>query len=207
MRNFAIIAILSALLPAGLAHAEPLDRIAVTIGNHVITESELILDLRVGAFLDRAPVDLSPAARRRSAERLVDQFLILREATESHLKLPTEEDAITLLSTIKAEYGTLTDYRAALKSYGIEERDVVAQLLAGLIGITFTDLRFRPAIQVSEEDLRAYYAKLKLTASFEDSREQLEELITRQRTTEALDQWLATTRATTRIEYREQAFQ
>lgn len=195
-------AAIAVLFTALTAQAEPLDRIAVSIGNQVITESALVLDLRVSAFMDRSPVDLSPAAKRRSAERLTDQLLILREANESHLALPTS--ANTLLGDLRSQYGP--DYSAALKSYGIQERDVEAQLLSGLIGLTFTDLRFRPAVQIPEEDLRAYYAKLTGEGTFEANRDKIEELLRRQRTSEALDQWLVTARAAARVQYREQVF-
>jgi hypothetical protein len=199
MRTRAAIAVLFTGL---LAYAEPLDRIAVSIGTQVITESALMLDLRVSAFLDRVPVDVSPAAKRRSAERLTDQVLILREATESHLTLPTS--AATLMNDLRVQYGP--DYPAALKRYGIEERDIAAQLLAGLIGLTFTDLRFRPAVQISEEELRTYFGKLNGEATFEASRDQIEELLRRQRTSEALDQWLVTARAAGRVQFREAVF-
>jgi len=203
MRNCLAIAV---LFPALIARAEPLDRVAVSIGSQVITESALALDLRVGAFLDRGPLDLSPAAKRRAAERLADQVLILREATESHLALPTAQNAASLLNDVKQQYGPPGEYEAALKRYGIEESDLAAQLLAGLIGVTFTDLRFRPAVQIPEEDMRAYYGKLDGTATFEASRDQIEELLTRQRTSEALDQWLVTARAAAKVQFREQVF-
>jgi hypothetical protein len=203
MRNRAWITV---LLAASAAQAEPLDRIAVSFGSQVITESALILDLRVSAFLDGVPADLSPAAKRRSAERLTDQFLILREATESHLALPTAQNVSPLLTQIRAQFGPLREYQAALKRYGIQESDVAAQLLSGLIGLTFTDLRFRPAVQIPETELRAYYEKLGGQASYEESREQIETLLTRQRTSEALDQWLVTARTAARVEFREQVF-
>ncbi len=202
MRTTAII-----LLSAALTQAEPLDRIAVTVGTQVITESAVVLDLRVGAFLDRGTVDLSPAAKRRAAERLVDQALILREATDSHLALPTEQNGIALLNSVKEQFGPPQEFQAALKRYGIEEADLAAQLLAGLTGITFTDLRFRPAVQIPEEELRAYFRTLPDAGDFEDSRDRIEELLTRERTTEALDQWLLTARSTARIQFREQVFQ
>jgi hypothetical protein len=207
MRTLAILAAI-----ASLAHAEPLDRIAVTVGTQVITESALILDLRVGAFLDRGPIDTSAAAKRRAAERLVDQSLILREATDSHLALPTSKEAVEVLNNIKAQFGPPQEFQSALQRYGIHEADVTAQLLAGLIGITFTDLRFRPAVQIPEEDLRAYYSKLVTqeqgseVGSFEANRDRIEDLLTRQRTTEALDQWLVTARANARVEFRPQVF-
>ena len=60
-----------------------LDRIAVTVGKQVITESDVIRDVRVAAFLDQKPVDLSGAEKRKAADRLVDQYLILQEAAFS----------------------------------------------------------------------------------------------------------------------------
>ena len=79
-------------LSAGSAWGAVLDRIAVTVGRQVITESDVILDLRVDAFLDQKPVDISGDQKRRAADRLVDQMLILTEATLSRVPLATEED-------------------------------------------------------------------------------------------------------------------
>ena len=133
------------LAVTGSARAETLDRIAVSVGQDVITESQVILDLRVAAFLDRKPVDLSGAAKRQSAERLVDQLLILREAVDSHVTLPSVEATAGLIAPYAAESG----YQANLERYGISERDLGEHLLAGLRTLTFTDLRFRPDVQVS----------------------------------------------------------
>src|SRR5271154_646275 len=60
--------------------AEIIDRIAVTVGKEVITESDVIRDLRISAMLDQKPVDLSGPEKRKAADRLVDQALILKEA-------------------------------------------------------------------------------------------------------------------------------
>jgi hypothetical protein len=191
--------------------AETLDRIAVSVGTDVITESQVILDLRVAAFLERKPVDLSGAAKRQSAERLVDQLLILREAADSHLTLPSTEATAGLVGPYAAETG----YQADLTRYGISERDLGAHLLAGLRTLTFTDLRFRPDVQVSPEDIRSYYDKLTSQPnpaetpppSFDASRNQIEKLLVEQRVLEDLDKWLATARSAARVQYRDKAFE
>ena len=126
------------------------------MGREVITESEVILDLRVAAFMDRKPVDLSGAAKREAAERLVDHLLIVREALDSHLTLPSTEAAAGLVAPYAAE----SDYKASLERYGISERDLGAHLLGGLRISVFTDLRFRPDVQVSPDDVRSYYDKI-----------------------------------------------
>jgi len=202
---------LPGLAVTGSARAETLDRIAVSVGQDVITESKVILDLRVAAFLDGKPVDLSGAAKRKSAERLVDQLLILREAVDSHVTLPSVEATAGLIAPYAAESG----YQANLEHYGISEHDLGAHLLAGLRTLTFTDLRFRPDVLISPEDVRSYYDKLSRQPdtkgapmpSFDESREQIEKLLVEQRVMEDLDQWLVMARSAANIRYREKAFE
>jgi hypothetical protein len=196
-----------AILMAAAARGEILDRVAVTVGKEVITESDVIRDLRVSAFLDQKPVDLSPAQKRKAADRLVDQLLILQEAAVAHLPLAAAEDAEPLLAQVKAPYATEAGYRAALARYRITEQELADHLLAGLRGLRFTDLRFRPEVQLSEEDLREFYNTLPQPApSFEESRDEVEKLLTGQRVLQALDRWLGMTRTEMQILYREQVF-
>jgi hypothetical protein len=204
-----------AWLTPGFA-AEVLDRIAVTVDKQVIAESDVILYLRVAAFLDRKPVDLSGPAKRSAAAALVDRYLILQESEDSHFTLPSADDDAALLRQVKAQYPTEAAYQAALREYRIGEQDLAKQLLAGARALRFTDLRFRPEVQISDQDLTAAYDKFAAAwrashsgapPSFEDSRADLEKLLTDQRASEALDQWLETARQKRRVEYREAAFQ
>ncbi len=199
-----------------LDFGEILDRIAVTVDKQVITLGDIVRELRVDAFLDRKPVDLSAAAKRKAAERLVDQILILREAADSHLTLALPEDAAGMVAQAKSQFATDQQYRSALAEYRITEADLSQHLLDGLRALRFTDLRFRPQIQLSEADLREYYETLAtkwLAAqrpqipSFEQSRSQIETLLTEDRVTKALDTWLEMQRATRQIQFREAAFQ
>lgn len=204
MRSLALLAI------AVSAQAVVLDRIAVTVGRQVIAESDVERDLRVAAFLDRKPVDLSGAQRRKAADRLVDQLLILQEAAFSRVPLPDKADAVKLIEPVKAEYGA--DFAPALHRYGITEKDVVEHLFAGVRALRYTELRFRPEVQISDDDLRQLYSTLveqwkkkgeKNIPGFEESRDQLEKLLIDQRTSQALDRWLGNQRAETQILYRD----
>ena len=204
------------LLLAVAGYAAVLDRIAVTVGKQVIAESDVVRDLRVSAFLDQKPLDLSGEQKRKAADRLVDQLLILQEATFSRVNLAEMEDARKMLEQIKSTvYRNDADYRVALMRYGITEEEVLNQLLDGLRAMRFTDLRFRPEVQISDDDLHESYNKLAAEwrkkdpanlPSFEDSREQVEKLLTDERIAQALDRWLGTQRTELQILYREQAF-
>jgi hypothetical protein len=180
---------------ASVGLAQTYDRIAVSVGKQVITESAVVLDLRVSAFLDRMPVDVSPAKKREAAERLVDQLLILRDANESHL-----------LEQVKKQFGSAEEYQAELRRYQIQESDVEAQLVSGLIALMFTDLRFRPGIQITDEDVRSFLSSTQDASTIEAPREEIEELLMRQRVTETLDKWLAETRGNSDVRFREQVF-
>ncbi len=170
------------LLAAFIAHAEIIDRIAVTVDKQVIAESDVVRYLRIAAFLDHKPVDLSASARREAAGRLVDEILILHEAADSHFTLPAKEDAPNLVDMQKPQFGSEEAYRAALAMYQITEADLADHLLSGLKALRFTDLRFRPEIQVTDPELL------------------------NERIMQALDMWLETARKQSRIEYREAAF-
>ena len=201
-----------------LLHAQTLqvlDRIAVTVDKEVITESDIFRFLRVAAFLDDKPVDVSGASKRTAAKALVDQALILMDAADSHFTLVSPQEIPPMLQQAKAAYANEQAYQAALKKYGITEQDVENHLLSGVRALRFADLRFRPEVQISDPDLHAAYDKFvaewrathkEPPASFEESRASLEQLLTDQRTTQALDQWLDMARMQRRIEYREDAF-
>lgn len=195
-----------------LASAETLDRIAVTVGRYVISEQDLIRDLRVSAFLDGKDPDLSGAQKRKAAERLVDQYLVLQDAIETHAALATADGLAGLFAPIKARYANDAEYRAALVKAHITEPDLQNTLLAGLRMLRYTDVRFRPQMQVSEEGLRAYYEALAAgnpgapARSFEESRAEVEKLLTDQQTMQSLDDWLKMMRAEIAIVYREAVF-
>jgi hypothetical protein len=208
MRSRLHLAILAA---AVTCQAEIIDRIAVTVGKLVISQSEVIRDLRVAALLDQKPIDLSGEQRRKTADRLVDQSLILQEADFTRAPSPTAEEAADMLEQVKATYPDEAGYRAALERYRVTEEELTAHLVTGLRALRFTELRFRPEVQVSPDELREYYDRTVSkqpgqVPSFEQSREQIEKLLTDQRVTQALDRWLGMQRTSLEILYRDAAF-
>jgi hypothetical protein len=204
-----------AIVLASAAAGENLDRIAVTVSTHVIPESEVILALRVAAFIDGTTPDLSGAQKRKAADRLVDQYLVLTDAAATRAPLPLPADVEPVLASIKARYASEAEYRAALERAGITEPQLEAHLLAGLQMLRYTDLRFRGEVQITEENLHEFFNTFAAESrqnnsaavlDFESSRDQVEKLLTDQRTTQALDRWLGITRNETQILYRDAAF-
>ncbi len=90
------------LLTAAL-RAETIDRIAVSVGNLVITASELDRQIRATAFLNGKPPDFSPASKRATADRMVEQTLIRRELESGHYPLPAAEEVGPVLEKFQRE--------------------------------------------------------------------------------------------------------
>lgn len=193
------------------SRAEILDRIAITVGSHVIAESEVVANIRVSAFIDGVTPVINGETKRKAADRLVEQYLVLQDAALARVPLPSAADALPLLEPIRARFASDAEFATALVRAAITEADLNAHLLAGLRMLRYTDLRFRPEVQLSEQDLRDYYQKLTEKEgperhTFEESRDEVERLMTGERTLQALDRWLGMTRSETAIVYRDEAF-
>jgi len=200
------------LLPALciLLPAEIIDRIVITVANQVITQSQINDEIRVTAFLNREPADFSADARKQAAGRLIEQALIKREMDLSHYPLPEIGDAGESLQSLKATYSSETDFQNALQASGITVDELTRRLWWQLTLLRFIDYRFRPGIQIPAPDVQAYYRQqvseweqkgTNPIPTLEESRDQIEEILTQKRIDQALEQWIKDTRNQVTIAY------
>jgi hypothetical protein len=204
---FRILASAFWLLTSGfsiLLPAEIIDRIVITAGNQVITQSQVDDEVRVTAFLNREKLDLGVDPRKQAADRLIEQALIKREMDLSHYPLPELSDAGESLQSIKAMYSSDAEFKQALEGYGISPDELTRRLWWQLTLLRFIDYRFRPGIQIPPADVQAYYRQqlseweqkgIKPIPSLDESRDQIEEILTQKRIDQALDQWIKDTRS------------
>jgi peptidyl-prolyl cis-trans isomerase SurA len=196
--------------------AEIIDRIAVTVGNAVITESEILREIRLTAFLNGEPLDFSPASKRKTAERLVEQRLIGNEITASLYPLPAAAATQEMLKQIKDRFPNPASYQEELTRVGVTEDELKAHLARQLTTLSFLDFRFRPGIQIGDEEIEKYFgerlkpelkkAKPGDEFSLNDYRSQVQEALIGDRMDKASDAWLKQARERTRIEFRAEAF-
>jgi hypothetical protein len=193
-----------------LASAEIIDRIVITVANQVITQSQIDGEIRVTAFLNREKPDLSADAKKQAASRLIEQALIKREMDLSHYPLPEIGDAGESLQSLKAMYPNETDFQNALQASGVTVDELTRRLWWQLTLLRFIDYRFRPGIQIPAADVQAYYRQqvseweqkgTKPIPTLEESRDQIEEILTQKRIDQALEQWIKDTRNQVAITY------
>jgi hypothetical protein len=205
------------LAAACAASAAVIDRIAVSVGDRVITTSDLEREIRVNSFLNGKPPDFSPAARRATAERMVEQKLVRKELENSRYPVPQASDVAPALDDFKKRfYPNSADYQSALAEHGITERDIVDEMLWQRTLLEFIDVRFRPAVQVSDSDVKDYFDRVVAPAAraanpgkpvaLEDFIEKIRSTLTGQREDREMDAWLKEARERTDIVYHDEAF-
>jgi peptidyl-prolyl cis-trans isomerase SurA len=206
----------SVLLLGALLSAEIIDRIVITVANQVITQSEVDNEIRVTAFLNRDKLELGPDVKKLAARQLIEQALIKHEMNISRYPVPDLQDAGPSLQTLKAMYPSESEFQSVLQTYGITEDELTRRLWWQLTLLRFIEYRFRPGIQIPPSDVQAYYRQqvssweqqgIKPIPSIEESRDQIEEILTQKRIDEALEQWIKDTRNQVTISFRDPALQ
>jgi hypothetical protein len=206
------------LLASAAGRSEIIDRVAVTVGNQVITESQMVRELRLAAFLNGDSLDVSSSARRKAADRLIEQMFIRNEIDVGAYAPPSATEVEPLLLQVRTQrFHTPQEYHAALEKYRITEEDLKTYLLWQLTLLRFIDIRFRAGIQISEQDIRQYFNKelpqLEKKAgpgakiSLETLRDKIQQSLIDERIDRQIDDWLNQLRKRTRIDYYPEAFQ
>lgn len=200
------------------SYAAIIDRIAVSVGNRVITTSDLDREIRVTALLNGVQPDFSSAAKRATAERMVEQKLVRRELEASRYPLPPPDSVLPVLADFKKRfYPHEADYQRALTQYGVTNQDVLDELLWQRTLLEFVEVRFRPGVRVSDQEIQDYFDKVVAPAAraahpqepvaLEDYRDQIERTLAGSSEDKEMDAWLKEARQRTEIVYHEDALQ
>ncbi len=205
MRCLQMCAILfSRAVPAGAAIV---DRLAIALGNKVITASEIDLRIRLTAFQNGEKPDFSLESRRAAAQRLLDQKLVEREMEVGHYPQLDEKTRKDLVAGYeKTNYpSNPAAMAAALRAYDLAPRDLENDLAHQAALLTFLNLRFRPAVQVTDQEVQKYftehYRDKAGAGSLHDMRAGIEQKLTADRAGQELDSWLQAQRHSTAIDY------
>jgi hypothetical protein len=185
-----------------------IDEIAVTVGNQAITEGEITREIRLSSLLNGEAPDYSLDSRRRAAGRLIEQALIRREMSfGSYPPISPQQVDDALADTRKARGGA-SALNDLLQRQKLTLQDLRDYLTWQLELLKFIDLRFRPAVQVTPEDVEKYYRDTIVPASppgkapaLNDVREDIDKKLTAERVDQQLDDWIKRSRSRSVIRY------
>jgi hypothetical protein len=160
------------------------DRIAVVVNDRVIKDSDIGRDIRITDFLNGDQLDFSETARKKAAQRLIDQQLIRREVQVGGYSKATSEEVSNFLDSIIKQrfHDSQSEYQTALKNYAMTDEQLREQLTWQITVLHFIEQRFRPAVLASDADVE-------------------------QRVNEAFEEWLDVAHKQAQIDYHETGLQ
>jgi hypothetical protein len=209
-------AILAFVLTCAASGGVILDRIAVVVGKRVIKTSDIDRDLRVTEFLNGQKPDSTIDAMRKSAERLIDQYVIRDEMEKGQYQRARAADVDGMLAQLLKQRfaGSEVRLKGELARYHLTEDQLRMQLQWQMDVLKFIDARFKPGVLVTEEEVRNYYnqhlteirREYPQLKTFEAAEAKVRALVEGERLNQNFEQWLAQARKRVRIEYRQGAF-
>ena len=176
------------------ARAEIIDRILAVVGGELITLSDVNAALRFG--LASGARDGDPI--RSTLDALINRQL---ELTEVNRYQPPEPPAQTIeqrLAKVRARFPTEDDFERALAQSALTRDQLRGRLRDDERIGSYLDQRFGAGLQVSEEDLVAYYrshdaafTRNGVLRPFRDVRDEVRAQLLNEKRQELIKDWLA----------------
>ena len=195
------------LLIGFVLQAEIIDRIAIVVDQQVITESQINEEVRVTALLNHQPFQENEKERRSAADRLVQQLLVKREMDLGNYPAPTAEDVQKYYDQLRQTFGSTDSFRRAIAGCRLTGETLKQHLALQLTTLRFIEYRFRPDLNVSEEEITAYRKRHPDVTGAELSRDAVRETLIEERTDQILAAWLEESRKQINIAYLDRALQ
>jgi len=180
------------------------DGVAARIEDDIIMESEV---RELAAFQQLVEGKSKP--REDLIRELADQWIVHGEADAARYPEPSREDVDHAYAHLVAQFGSPDDFAKRCDKAGLSEAAVRGLLAQQLYLSRFLDYRFRPAAQVSPEQLQKYYdeefapqlkARGDIVPPLSDVEDTIREVLVQRDIDERSAQWLDDTRKRLKID-------
>jgi hypothetical protein len=180
------------------AAAQTIDGIAARIEDDILTESEV---RELGAF--QQLVDGHSKTRAELIRELAAQWIVRGDANTAKFPRPSRADVDRSYAELVKQFKSPEEFQARCAAAGLTEAAVRRMLDEQLYLSRFIDFRFRPAAQVSDEEVEKYYreefasqlkARGEPVPSLEDVSDTIREVLIQRAISERSSKWLDETR-------------
>jgi len=184
--------------------AQTVDAVAARIEDDILTESEV---RELAAFQQLVEGQAKP--RADLIRELTDQWIVRGEAAAASYPQPTSEDVDRAYAQLALQFPSPEEFKNRCAAAGLSEVAVRRMLAQQLYLSRFLDYRFRPAAQVDDKQIEAYYndefapqlkAKQQPVPALEDVDDTIREVLVQRAISERATQWLDDTRAHLKID-------
>ena len=189
------------------------DRIVATLGQRIITLSDVWEDYRIESLLEQLPAEpLDDAYIRNIAERLVDQALLEQEMETSRFPEVPAAEMERRMAEIRRGFASNGTFQRALQEYELEEAQVRRRVALATRILRFIDFRFRLGVQVDEAAIERYYRETLLPdlrarqvrelPRLAEAKQRIEEILVEQRINQRYSSWIKDLREQMPIQFR-----
>ena len=186
-----------------------IDRLLAAVNGRIITESDLQMARTLNALLifGRDPSKLS---RAEELDRLIDIELIRQELESFPLEPRDESGTEARLAELRQGYAEIGGLPMLLLRLGLEESELREYIRLQAVTLRFINLRFRPFVSVTPEEVRSYYEaevvpRLRQEGTsippLPEISSRIEEVLTEEKVNESMERWILNIRRHTRIEF------
>jgi hypothetical protein len=137
---------------AGSTGAQVIDGVAARIEDDVITESEV---RELSAFQEL--VDGHSKPRAEVIKELADQWIVRGEASAAKYPRPSKQEVDRAYAQFIGQFPSQEEFKARCAKAGLSDAALHRLIEEQLYLSRFLDYRFRPAAQVDEKQIEAYY--------------------------------------------------
>ncbi|HXG64615.1 MAG TPA: hypothetical protein VNO70_05880 [Blastocatellia bacterium] len=142
--------------PARAQSARIVDQILTLVNNEVITRTDLLWSL---ALDPRAPSPAGPVdddVLRRKLDVMIDERLVLQEASKIPTEVTPEEISRKLAELIKS-FPSEAAFRERVNAVGLTEERINELMRHRVLIDRFVDFRFRSFVLVTNQEIQRYY--------------------------------------------------
>ena len=194
-----------ALLMNPLAAAQKvIDRIAARVDDNAV----LLSDIRELSEYQQL-VEGKSESDARLLDRLIDQWIVRKEAETAKFPEPSDADVERSLQQLEGSFATHQEYEERRKQAGLTEEEVRRIVKLQLYLNDYLDSRFRPLVHVDRKAIEEFYnnrvvprAKERGQAppTLEAASDSIQEALTQQGIDEQADRWLKESRARIQVQ-------
>jgi len=183
---------------------QAVDGIAARIEDDIITDSEV---RELGTF--QGLVDGKSKPRDEVIKELADQWIVRGEAAAAAFPEPSKEDVDHAYNELVKQFSSPQEFHDKCAALGLTNAAVRRILKQQLFLSRFVDYRFRPAAQVDQAQIQAYYhnefapqleAKHQAVPPIEEVEDTIREVLTVRAISERAAKWLDETREHLKID-------
>ena len=190
--------------PVDLSGTKQIDGVAARIEDDIITESEV---RELSAF--QQLVDGQPKSRAEVLRDLADQWLIRGEASTARYGQPSSADVDRAYNEFVKQFPSPKIFEQRRTDAGLSEAAVRRMIQQQLYLARFIDYRFRPAAQITDQQVADYYrddfvpqlkARKAEIPALDDVEDTIREVLIQRAITDREEKWLDESRPRLRID-------